>query len=72
MKKADEYEISRFGEFVDKTNEFRLAIIAQNDAVILRNDSAVLRMKKANELYRLLVNYSNLNYLLIVSGYIHG
>ena len=46
-------------DFVDKTNEFRLAMIAQVDAVNLRNDSAILRMKKANELYRLLINYSN-------------
>ncbi len=47
-------------ELIDITNEFRLAIIAQNNAVKLRNDSAFLRLKKANELYRLLVNYSNI------------
>ena len=47
-------------DFVTATNEFRLAMIAQDDAVMLRDETANLRMKKANELYKLLVNYSNM------------
>jgi hypothetical protein len=50
---------SMIDDLVDKTNDFRNAMITQSDAVALRDDSSNARTKKANELYGLLTRYSD-------------
>ncbi len=47
-------------ELIAKTDEFRTARIAQEDSVQKRDESAHLRIEKANELYRSLINYTEI------------
>ncbi len=51
---------SMIDDLIDKANNFRTAVISQDDAVKLRDENSNLRIKKANELYRLLNKYSTI------------